>query len=94
MHDRHLARFGAVIAVASLAGLLPGDVVLDVDGQSVNSPVELAVLLFKQKIGNVLKVRYSRGVQTGTANVTVIGTQPSLGLVPRTIHLNCARPFQ
>ncbi len=79
---------------ASLAGLLPGDVVLDVDGQSVNSPVELAVLLFRQKIGNVLKVRYSRGVQTGTANVTVIGTQPSLGLVPRTIHLNCARPFQ
>ena len=73
---------------ASLAGLLPGDVVLDVDGQSVNSPVGLAVLLFKQKIGSLLKVRYSRGVQIGTANVTVVGSQPSLGLVPRTIHLN------
>lgn len=64
---------------SSIAGLLPGDVVLDVNGESVNSPVELAMLLFKQKIGNTLKVRYLRGVLTGTATVTVIGSQPTLG---------------
>ena len=64
---------------SSIAGLLKGDVVLDVNGESVNAPVELAVLLFKQKIGNVLRVRYRRGVLTGTATVTVVGSQPTLG---------------
>ena len=64
---------------SSIAGLMPGDVVLDVNGESVNAPVELAVLLFKQKIGDTLKVRYRRGVLTGTATVTVVGSQPTLG---------------
>lgn len=63
---------------SSLAGLMPGDIVLDVDGQSVNSPVDLAVLLFRQKIGNVLRVRYLRGVLTGTATVNVAGNQTAL----------------
>ncbi|MCH8978150.1 MAG: PDZ domain-containing protein [Armatimonadetes bacterium] len=65
---------------SAIAGLMRGDVVLDIDGESVNSPVELAILLFKQRIGNTIRLRYLRGVQTGTATVTVVGSQPTLGL--------------
>lgn len=65
---------------SSQAGLRPGDIVLDVDGVSVNSPVELAVLLFRQEIGDTIVVRYLRGIGRGSANVKVASSQSTLGL--------------
>lgn len=65
---------------AANAGLQPGDVILEVDGESVNNPVELAVLLFRHDVGDVLTVRYMRGILKGTVEVKVIGGQSLLGL--------------
>ena len=62
------------------AGLKSGDVVLDVNGVSVNSPVELAVLLFRQEIGDTILVRFMRGSLKRTTNVKVVSSQSTLGL--------------
>ena len=65
---------------AGLAGLMAGDVILDVSGTSVNDPVELASILFSKSIGDTITIRYMRGLLKTSINVTLAGVQPSLGL--------------
>lgn len=67
---------------AGLAGLLAGDVVLDVNGTSVNDPVELASILFSKSIGDTITIRYMRGLTKTSVNVMLVGGQVSLGLTP------------
>ena len=57
---------------AGLAGLMAGDVVLDVSGISVNDPVELASILFSKSIGDTITIRYMRGLTKTSVNVTLV----------------------
>ncbi|HXH60260.1 MAG TPA: PDZ domain-containing protein [Fimbriimonadaceae bacterium] len=65
---------------AANAGLEPGDVILEVDGEPVNNPVDLAVLLFRHNVGDVLSIKYMRGILKATTQVKVEGSQSTLGL--------------
>lgn len=57
---------------AGLAGLLAGDVILDVSGTSVNDPVELASILFRKSIGDTITIRYMRGLTKTSVNVKLV----------------------
>jgi S1-C subfamily serine protease len=60
---------------AAAAGIEPGDVILEVDGTVVNNPVDLAALLFRKNVGDLVSVRYSRGLLRGVAQMKVASTQ-------------------
>ena len=60
---------------AAAAGIEPGDVILELDGVSVNSPVDMAVMLFRKSVGEKLKVRYARGQNKKTVDVKVVSGQ-------------------
>ena len=60
---------------AGLAGIQPGDTILEVDGIAVNNPVDLAALLFRKNVGDKITVRYGRGLLRGTAEMKVSGSQ-------------------
>lgn len=47
-------------SVADLAGMVPGDVVLAVDGKSLQEPQQLAALLFRKKVGETLRFSIQR----------------------------------
>ena len=57
---------------AGLAGLMAGDVVLNVNGTSVNDPVELASILFSKSIGDTITIRYMRGLTKTSVNVKLV----------------------
>src|SRR3989441_5495413 len=56
---------------ADAAGLLVGDVLLDFDGQSIESPEDLLELLVGDRVGRAAKVRVLRGGVVKDASVTV-----------------------
>ena len=56
---------------ADAAGLLVGDVLLEFDGQSIESPEDLLELLVGDRIGRAAKVRVLRGGEVKDAAVTV-----------------------
>ena len=56
---------------ADAAGLLIGDVLLEFDGQSIESPEDLLELLVEDRIGRAAKVRVLRGREVKDAAVTV-----------------------
>jgi S1-C subfamily serine protease len=56
---------------AGAAGLLVGDVLLDFDGQPVESPEDLLQLLGGDRIGRAVPLRLLRGGQPQTVTVTV-----------------------
>jgi len=56
---------------ADAAGLLVGDVLLEFDGQSIESPEDLLELLVGDRIGRAAKVRVLRGSEVKDAAVTV-----------------------
>jgi S1-C subfamily serine protease len=56
---------------ADAAGLLVGDVLLEFDGQSIESPEDLLELLLGDRIGRSAKVRVLRGGEVKDAAVTV-----------------------
>jgi S1-C subfamily serine protease len=45
---------------AETAGILPGDIVLDIDGTAVNRPRALSILLSPDRIGQTAMVRVLR----------------------------------
>ncbi len=61
---------------AADAGLKVGDIVLFAAGAKVSGPVELAVILFNQKVGGTLTLRIKRGQAVSEVNV-VVGVQAS-----------------
>lgn len=65
---------------AARAGLMPGDVIYEIDGTPTNSAIGLAVALFKKEPGDKAMIRFGRGDQKGLAAVEVEGSQAPLGL--------------
>lgn len=61
---------------AADAGLKVGDVILSAAGAKVTGPVELAVILFNQKVGGTLTLKVKRGQTISEVNV-VVGVQAS-----------------
>ncbi len=60
---------------AGVAGIQPGDVILELDGIAVNNPVDLAAMLFRKNVGDRIRIGYSRGIVRGTADMKVASTQ-------------------
>ena len=58
-------------APAEAAGVLPGDIVLDVDGAPLSRPRSLAVLLGPDRIGQAVAMRVLRAGAIQTVSVTV-----------------------
>jgi len=63
---------------SAIAGIHAGDVITQVDGQAVNSPIELAALLFRKNVGESVKVQYSRGERTSVTDVKVVSGHDEL----------------
>jgi serine protease DegQ len=61
---------------AATAGILIGDVILELDGQRVGSPEDLLDLLIGDRVGRQLKLRVLRGGASSELTVTV-GERPS-----------------
>ena len=56
---------------AQRSGLLPGDIVLAVDGKPFQDPRALSVLLFQKQIGDITAFKIQRGTEVLTLNVPV-----------------------
>jgi S1-C subfamily serine protease len=56
---------------AETAGILPGDIVLDIDGSPVSRPRALSVLLSPDRIGQIAQVRVLRAGTVQTIGVTI-----------------------
>jgi putative serine protease PepD len=61
---------------SAAAGLKVGDIITELNGQSVVSTDELVSLTLSQKPGDKVKVKYVRDGKTNTTTVT-LGTQPA-----------------
>jgi S1-C subfamily serine protease len=61
----------AATAPAQMAGILPGDIVLDIDGVSVSRPRALAASLGPDRIGQAVALRVLRAGAVQTISVTV-----------------------
>ncbi|MEA2772557.1 MAG: hypothetical protein QOD93_5519 [Acetobacteraceae bacterium] len=56
---------------AETAGILPGDIVLDIDGEAVSRPRALSILLGPDRIGQVTVLRVLRAGAVQAINVTI-----------------------
>ncbi len=56
---------------AARAGVVSGDVITRADGQLVDGPTDLAVLLFRQRVGRTVKLTLQRGDETRVVEVAV-----------------------
>jgi serine protease DegS len=56
---------------AATAGILPGDIVLDIDGEAVSRPRALSILLGPDRIGQVTVLRVLRAGAVQAINVTI-----------------------
>jgi putative serine protease PepD len=56
---------------AAQAGIQPGDIVTDVDGQNATRLDQLVVLTLKRKAGDSVPITYSRGGRTTTTKITL-----------------------
>jgi serine protease Do len=54
---------------AQKAGLNVGDVIIAIDGVTINNVAELRVQLYKHKFGDKVKIKYVRNGQAYTAEV-------------------------
>jgi S1-C subfamily serine protease len=63
---------------AANAGIKPGDVIVEIDGTAVNTPVDLAVSLFKRSVGDVVTLKYLRGNVKSEAKIKVAKGQTEL----------------
>lgn len=61
---------------AADAGLKVGDIILSAAGAKVDGPVELAVILFNQKVGGTLTLKVKRGQTISEVHV-IVGIQAS-----------------
>ncbi len=60
---------------AAQAGLQAGDVITEINGQSITSSDTIVDITFNKKPGDVVTVNYLRNGQPGTASIT-LGSQP------------------
>jgi putative serine protease PepD len=58
-------------APAATAGILPGDIVLDIDGTAVSRPRALTASLGAERIGQAVVLRVLRAGAVQTISVTV-----------------------
>ena len=58
-------------AAAGKAGLERGDIILSLDGQETNSVTELRNIIADHKVGDKIKIRYSRDGREKTVEVTL-----------------------
>jgi S1-C subfamily serine protease len=56
---------------AAAAGMLPGDIVLDIDGSAVSRPRALSALIGPERIGQTAVLRVLRAGAVQTVNVTI-----------------------
>jgi putative serine protease PepD len=56
---------------AATAGLQPGDVITEVDGQPATSPTQLALLTLKKKPGETVPITFDRAGQSAKATITL-----------------------
>ena len=72
---------GALIEVvmsgspASNAGIRPGDVITEIDGTAVSTPLDLAVSLFKKNVGETVTIKFTRGNVQSEAQIKVAKSQ-------------------
>ncbi len=77
---RSSARQGALIELvkdgspAGKAGIQVGDLVTEANGKPVRSPIEFAILLFNQNVGDELKLKLMRGDKELSV-ILVVGSQ-------------------
>lgn len=77
---RSSTRQGALIELvkdgspASKAGIQVGDLVTEANGKAVRSPIEFAILLFNQNVGDELKLKVMRGDKELSV-ILVVGSQ-------------------
>jgi putative serine protease PepD len=60
---------------AEKAGLRAGDVVIALDGQSINSPEELIVAVRSRNVGDLVRVTYVRNGSEKTVSLTLIAAK-------------------
>ena len=56
---------------ASLSGLRPGDIVVRADSTTINDQFDLAVFLFKQKVGARIQLQVRRMAEQATLAITI-----------------------
>ncbi len=61
----------AASAPAEAAGMLPGDIVLDIDGTPLNRPRALSALMGPERIGQAVSLRVLRAGAVQTISVTI-----------------------
>ncbi|MBS1721563.1 MAG: PDZ domain-containing protein [Armatimonadetes bacterium] len=59
---------------ASLAGIQPGDIVKEADGQVIHNPVEFAIALFNHNVGDKIVLKIKRQGEESEVSV-IVGTQ-------------------
>ena len=56
---------------AAEAGLRPGDLITEIDGEPAVSTEQLVLATLRHDVGDTVRVRYRRGGDTGTADITL-----------------------
>ena len=59
---------------AAKAGIKPGDVIVEFDGQAVNDPDDLVVAIRSKSVGDEVPIKVRRGSETISVRVTLSGT--------------------
>ena len=60
---------------AARAGLQPGDIILAIDGQNIETADDLIVLIRSHSIGDTISLTYQRGSVTRTVHITLIASK-------------------
>lgn len=77
---------------AEEAGLKVGDIIFEAGGAKIRGPIDLAVKLFEQRVGGVLKVRARRNGQSLDFAITVGAQEGEDSLKSSTLHLKSDLP--
>ena len=62
---------------AAKVGLIPGDVILKIDGVAINSSDELIVAIRSHDVGDVISVTYTRDGKVSTVKITLVAAKTS-----------------
>jgi putative serine protease PepD len=62
---------------AAKVGLIPGDVILKIDGVAINSSDELVVAIRSHDVGDVISVTYTRDGKVSTVKITLVAAKTS-----------------
>ena len=62
---------------AAKVGLIPGDVILKIDGVAINSSDELVVAIRSHDVGDVISVTYTRNGKVSTVKITLVAAKTS-----------------